>query len=101
MVDSKGNRERKKHEIQEKKFKKVSPLLERERGIDKEIISHIIEWFWEFHFLRKVGETIEPFDPQRIESHIKLSGRKLSTWEYKLLMEMDLIFRATIIGNRS
>ena len=101
MLDSKGNRERFKHTLQEDKFKKVSPLLERERNIDISIITSIQDLFWEFHFLRRVGENIEPFDPQRIESHLRLLGKTITTWEYRLVMEMDLIFRASVIKNRS
>lgn len=57
-----------------------------------------MEFFWEFHFLRKpVQHGIEPFDPQRIEAHARLTGMSLSTWEYKLIMELDLIFRATTL----
>ncbi len=100
MVDEKGNRERVKHKLQEEKFKKTSPLLERERQIDTTDIVEIQDLFWEFHFLRKAGQTIEPFDPQRIEAHMRLSGAVLTKWEYKLLMEMDLIFRATMMNRR-
>ena len=56
--------------------------------------------FWDFHFLRKPSQNIEPFDPIRIESHMRLSGLKISNWEYKLLMDMDLIFRATLMNKR-
>ncbi|AFK66655.1 hypothetical protein COPG_00059 [Colwellia phage 9A] len=97
-VDTKGNRERFKHKIQEDKFNKISPLLERERKLDKTIIRDIEDLFWEFHFLRKCGQQIEPFDPVRIEAHLRLSGIEVSKWEYKLLMEMDLIYRATVMN---
>jgi hypothetical protein len=29
---------------------------------------------------------------------MRLSGKEICSWEYNLLMEMDLIFRATIMG---
>lgn len=49
--------------------------------------------------MRKPGESgIEPFDPARIESHLRLSGKVLTSWEYNLLIEMDLIFRSEIMS---
>jgi len=86
------------HELKEEKFKKKSDLLERERNLDTKNVSHIMELFWEFHFLRKpVQYGLEPFDPQRIEAHSRLTGRFLSTWEYNLIMDLDLIFRAVTL----
>lgn len=100
-IDSKGNKERTKHKLQEDKFKKKSPLLERERKLETKSIQEIQELFWEIHFLRKGGTgTIEPFDPQRIEAHIRLSGRSFCKWQYNLLMEMDLIYRATLLEKK-
>ncbi len=61
------------------------------------LIHTLEDLFWEFHFLRKGGQQIEPFDPIRIEAHLRLSGIEITKWEYKLLMEMDLIYRATLI----
>ena len=101
MVDSKGSTERKKHEIKEKSFKQTSDLLERERNLDSEKINHMKYLFWEIGSLRKPGQgTIEPFDPTRIESHLRLSGQILTRWEYNLLIEMDLMFRSAITRNR-
>jgi hypothetical protein len=100
-MDAKGNKARFAHEKREKFFKQKSELLERERGLDTEMLdtsSPIQDRFWEFHFLRKpVQYGIEPFDPIRIESHLRLSGEEISAWEYNLMLEMDLIFRATIL----
>jgi hypothetical protein len=100
-MDDKGTRARTAHVMKEEKFNQKSELLERERGICTDNIQHIQNLFWEMHFLRKPSQDIEPFDPMRIEAHMRLSGMKLSRWEYNLLMEMDLIFRAVIRSNRS
>ena len=85
----------------EKKFKgKKSDLQEKERNLCTKHIGHIQDLFWDIHFMRKPAQNIEPFDPMRIESHMRLSGLELTRWEYNLLMEMDLVFRATIMKNR-
>ena len=50
------------------------------------------------HFLRKTSDGgIEPFDPLKVESHMRLSYQEISPWEYKTLMEMDMIFRGTVM----
>ena len=84
----------------EDKFNQKSELLEKERNLDTKDISHLKNLFWEFHFQRKPSTDIEPFDPVRIQSHVNLSGISFTPWEYTVLMEMDLIFRATIRQKR-
>ena len=57
--------------------------------------------FWEFGSMRKPRSSgIEPFDPARIEAHLRLSGMKLTKWEYNLLIEMDIVFRSKIMARR-
>ena len=82
------------HELKEREFGEISELLEKERNLDIRSIRGIIDLFWEFHFLRKAGNGVEPFDPLRMETHARLSGIELSKWEYRLLMDMDLVYRA-------
>lgn len=84
----------------EEKFGKKSDLLEKERNLDTSKIHHLQDLFWHIHFLRKPSQGIEPFDPVRIESHVRMSGVPITNWEYAVLMEMDLVYRATIIQNR-
>lgn len=60
----------------------------------------MINMFWDLHYIRKPSTSIEPFDPVRIETHLKLSGNIIKPWEYTVIMDMDLMYRATIIGNR-
>ena len=38
---------------------------------------------------------IAPLDPITIEAHLRLSGDSITSWEYKTLMTMDLIYRST------
>lgn len=93
--------ERKKHKLKEDKFKQTSELLQRERDLDEDTYDHMRMLFWEFGSMRKPGSSgVEPFDPVRIESHLRLSGMELTKWEYNLLMEMDLMFRSTIMARR-
>ncbi len=77
-------------------------MLERERNLKTDHIKPIQDLFWEFHFLRKPsdGGSIEPFDPQRIKAHFELLGRIITTWEYKLILDMDLVFRSTAMKIR-
>lgn len=100
--DSKGNSARTLHKLKEEKFKEKSELLERERNLDTTHIKTIQDLFWEFHFLRKPssGGCIEPFDPQRIKSHLELLNKSITTWEYKLILDMDLVFRSKAIDKR-
>lgn len=86
----------------EKSFNKPNELLERERALDTTEIEELIFMFWDLHFLRRPsdGYTIEPFDPVRIKTHMELKCEKLSPWEYKVLMDMDLTYRAKTMENR-
>lgn len=84
-----------KQELLEKGWPGSSELLKRERDLDVSEIHILQNLFWEFNFLRKPSQTIEPFDPLKMEAHIRLSGLELSKWEYNTLMEMDLAFRVT------
>jgi hypothetical protein len=77
----------------------VSPLLERERNLDVSDIAPLQELFWSLHFIRRTSsEGIEPLDPLKIETHMRLSGESISPWEYKTIMEMDLIFRGAVMN---
>lgn len=94
----KGKKTRTLHKLKESGFGEVSPLLERERQLVLEDILPLQDLFWDIHFLRKTGsDGIEPFDPLKIEAHMRLSGKDISTWEYRTLMEMDMIFRGTVM----
>tara|TARA_R110000851_G_scaffold95639_2_gene207732 strand:- start:272 stop:487 length:216 start_codon:yes stop_codon:yes gene_type:complete len=66
-------------------------------------VKHIQELFWDIHYLRKhSGDgTVEPFDPQRIESHLRLSNRTIIPWEYTLILEMDTIYRGVCMDKWS
>lgn len=102
VPNRKGKKARTLHELKESKFGEKSELLEKERNITTKNILLLQETFWEIHFLRKPNSEfgIEPFDPVRIESHLKLLGKTLSKWEYKVLLEMDLAYRATVMNNQ-
>ena len=102
LKDAKGNSARTLHKIKEEKFKQKSELLERERAIDTESVARVLDLFWEAHFLRRPSSSggVEPFDPQRIKTHLELSGQRISVWEYKLVMDMDLIFRSVALKKR-
>lgn len=90
------------HKIKEEKFKQKSDLLQRERELDTTSVSRILDLFWEFHFLRRPSSSggVEPFDPQRIKTHLELSGQNITVWEYRLVMDMDLIFRSVALKKR-
>lgn len=76
-------------------------MLERERNLDTSDISKVQDLFWDFHFLRKSGsQGVDPFDPLTMKAHLELSGKTISTWEYKLILEMDLIFRSISLEKR-
>ncbi|NQZ78660.1 MAG: hypothetical protein HRT61_21475, partial [Ekhidna sp.] len=94
-----GTSVRKVHEIQEEAWGTTSELLKKSRSYDEEEIADMTNLFWEMHFMRKPTGTplLEPFDPVRMEAHFRLTGRIISSWEYTLLIEMDLGHRATVI----
>ena len=99
--DKKGNSIRKAAELNEKSFNKPNEMLEKERNLNSEQVEHMKNLFWEMHFLRKPKDgSLEPFDPQRIRCHFELQCRLISPWEYKVLMDMDLMYRATIMESR-
>ncbi|QYW06118.1 minor tail protein [Shewanella phage vB_SspS_KASIA] len=97
VSDAKGKKARTLHKLKEDNFGEVSPLLERDRKLDTKDIISLQDLFWDMHFLRKSSEGIEPFDPVKIETHMRLSCQEISPWEYKTLMEMDMIFRGTVM----
>lgn len=88
--------------MKESKFGEKSELLEKERSINTNRLYSLQELFWEIHFLRKPNSEfgIEPFDPTRIKDHLKMLGKKVSKWEYRVLLEMDLAYRATVMNNQ-
>lgn len=89
------------HKLKEEKFGETSELLQRERDLDISDIHQMIELFWDVHYLREQSTDVGviPLNPTKIKDHLELSGRKLSKWEYRTLMEMDLAYRATVIDN--
>lgn len=98
ITDRKGKKARTLHKLSEENFGEVSPLLERERNLNTSEISSLQEMFWDMHFLRRTSEGgIDPFDPVKIEAHMRLSCQEISPWEYNTLMEMDMIFRGTVM----
>ena len=101
MKISNGVSERKKHKIKEERFNQKSELLERERDLDLKKIRYLQDLFWELSSLRPVGPVIQPIDPLRVESHLRLSGKTLTQWEYNVISEMDLIFRSKVMENNS
>lgn len=77
------------------------PLLEKEKEVDIPEIQSIKSLFWELGMFRSQGSrTVQAIDPLRIQAHMDLSGMKLSKWEYNLIVEMDLVYRATLMGRR-
>jgi len=76
-------------------------LLERERNLDISDVGSLIDLFWDVHYLREQSTDlgVPPLNPTKMRDHFELSGRKVSKWEYKVLMEMDLAYRATVIDN--
>lgn len=99
VSDRKGKRTRSLHKLKEENFGEISPLLERERRLDTSDISPLQDLFWSLHFMRRTSsDGIEPLDPLKIDAHMRLSGETVSPWEYKTIMEMDLIFRGTVMN---
>lgn len=95
VTNKDGVSERAKLKLYEKRFKKKAKLLEQERNIDKSNIAPMIDLFYDYSLQREQSEHIQPLDPVRIKAHTELSGRRLSEWEYNVLIEMDLVYRAT------
>lgn len=78
------------------------PLLEKEKEIDVPEIQSMKGLFWELGMFRSQGNgrLVQAIDPLRVQAHLDLSGVKVSKWEYNLIVEMDLVYRSTLMGRR-
>jgi hypothetical protein len=96
--NSKGNKPRTAHKMQESKFGKKSELLEKERNLDTSDVRDLISTFWELSSIRKQSTgRMCPLDPLVLKAHMELSGLVITKWEYKVLMSMDYTLRSALI----